>query len=142
MEITRQVGFLIAQPAGGIFVALFGGAAIMMVDGITFLISAITIFLIQWRQPLRVQEQAESIRHSVEIVFEQAKEGIRVIRRERLLQLSVFLGFALNLIVAPIQVLMPLFVRSVKHGLYAVNFGAGRWISLTASLSSPLPRLT
>ena len=59
-------------------------------------------------------EQAESFKHAVEIVLEQTKAGIAVIAREKLLQVSVLLGFSLNLIIAPIQILVPLFVTDIK----------------------------
>jgi MFS family permease len=115
MEVARHIGFIVAPPAGGVLVAIFGAAAIMLVDGVTFAISAITVFFISWRPPPRERQQPANWLHSARMVLHQTGEGFAVIGRERLLQVAVLLGLALNIIVAPIQVLMPLFVRDVKH---------------------------
>lgn len=142
MEITRHVGFLIAPPLGGVLVALLGPAAIFLADGVTFAISAISVFLIQWRptsQP--VYEQADSWTHAWRIVGTQMTSGLQAIKKAKLLQVSVLLGFSLNLIVAPIQVLMPLFVRDVKHtdasyfGLLVACLLVGL---ITGSLAAPI----
>ena len=94
-----------------------GRPALFLIDGTTFAISAITVFLIRWRPPLReaVQQQAESLVHGAQIVWQQTIDGFKTIVRSRLLQVALLLGFSLNLLIAPIQVLMPLFVTEVKH---------------------------
>jgi len=55
--------------------------------------------------------------------------------RSRLLQVSVLLGFVLNLVVAPIQVLIPLFVRDIKHA--AVGYFGVMVAGLLASAKLP-----
>ena len=115
MEVARHIGFLIAPPVGALFVSLLGPAAIILGDGVTFLISGIAVFFIKWRQPPRETIISDGPMHSIRIVFAQTLEGLKVIGRTRLLQVSVFLGLALNLIVAPIQVLLPVFVLQVKN---------------------------
>ena len=115
MEVSRHIGFLAAPPAGGFLVALLGPAAIMLVDGVTFLVSGITVFLIRWRPPVREQVQSEGLIHASGIVINQTIEGLKAIKQRRLLQVAVLLGLSLNLIVSPIQVLLPLFVLDVKH---------------------------
>ena len=141
MEVSRSIGFLIAPPAGSLVIDQLGPASIMLIDGVTFAISGFTVFMIRWRPPPRVVEQAESWRHSAEIVINQTKEGIAAIVRSRLLQVCMILGFSLNLIVAPIQLLMPLFVRDVKHA-EADYFGllvAGLLVGLIfGSLTAPI----
>lgn len=61
------------------------------------------------------QRTSENIIHAAQIVAEQMAEGFAVIGRSQLLQVAVLLGFCLNMIVAPIQVLLPLFVIDIKH---------------------------
>ena len=74
------------------------------------------------------------------IVIDETKAGLKVIMRARLLQVSVLLGFVLNLVVAPIQVLIPLFVRDIKHaavGYFGVMV-AGLLVGLlVGSLTAP-----
>jgi DHA3 family macrolide efflux protein-like MFS transporter len=140
MEVSRHIGFLIAPPVGAFFVAIIGPAAIILADGVTFFISGVCIFFIRWRPPPRERPQSEGWRHSVNIVVSQTAEGLAAIGRKRLLQVAVFLGLALNLIIAPIQVLMPLFVKDVRQG-DATYFGvlvAGLLLGLiTGSLVAP-----
>jgi MFS family permease len=141
MEVSRHVGMLIFPSIGGLLVAFAGPAAVLFVDGITFLLSAVTVFLIRWRpDKMREQEQAQDLRHAIRIVVQQTADGLRAIGRERLLQVSMLLGLSLNAVVAPIQLLLPLFVQQVKHaeadyfGLL-VGFLLGGLI--TGSLTAP-----
>jgi MFS family permease len=48
-------------------------------------------------------------------VLIEMQQGIGVIARTRLLQVTLLLGIGLNLVVAPIQALLPIFVREVKE---------------------------
>lgn len=114
MEVSRHIGFLPAPVAGGVAAAFLGPAAILVIDGITFGISAVTVFLIKWRQPPRVVEKSQSLRQSAASMLRQTGDGLAVIKREKLLQVSMLLGSGLNLIIAPITILLPLFVRDVK----------------------------
>jgi MFS family permease len=114
VELSRHIGFLVAVPMGGVVVELLGGAAIMLIDGVTFFVSTVSVFLIGWRQPQRDQTPAEDWRENVRKVFSEMKEGLGVIGRQRLLQVSLLLGLCLNVVVAPVQVLLPVFVLTVK----------------------------
>jgi len=82
---------------------------------VTFLISGITVFLIKWRQPRRELVQVDGWQEQLRQVLRETKEGIAVIRAVRLLQVTLLLGFSLNLVVAPIQTLLPLFVIDIKE---------------------------
>ncbi len=115
MEVSRHIGFLVAPPAGLILADLIGNSTIILVDGVTFLISGITVFFIQWRQPRRELTQTDGWRSQLRQVAVETREGIGVIRAVRLLQVTMLLGFSLNLVVAPIQTLLPLFVIEIKE---------------------------
>lgn len=114
MEVSRHIGFLVAPPAGLVLADFLGSSTIILADGVTFLISGITVFFIRWRQPRRELVQADGWRDQLRQVFNETKEGIGVIRAVRLLQVTLLLGFSLNLVVAPIQTLLPLFVIEIK----------------------------
>jgi MFS family permease len=142
IEVTRNIGFLVAPSVGLGLAGLVGSGAIIAADGVTFLISGLTVFLIRWRPPQREQPQYKSWQEGVEGVWRQTKEGIAVMRSVRLLQVALLLGVSLNLVVAPIQGLLPLFVIDVKDvsneqayvGLLAGAFVTG---SIVGSLSAP-----
>lgn len=131
MEISRHIGFLIAPSAGLVLADLLGSSTIILADGVTFLISGITVFFIRWRQPKREATHAAGWLNQLRLVLHETKEGIEVIRAVRLLQITLLLGFSLNLVVAPIQTLLPLFVIEIKEqtqayfGLLAAAFIAG-----------------
>ena len=141
MEVARHVGFLVAPSAGIALAEVIGYGAIILLDGATFLISGVTIFLIKWRQPPRHVQHAENWREGLKQVLKETQEGIAVIRAIRLLQVTLLLGFSLNLVVAPIQGLLPLFVTEVKgqSGQYLALLAAG-FVSglIVGSLSAPL----
>lgn len=141
MEVSRHVGFLIAPPVGAVVSELTGPATLFVIDGVTFAMAAVMVGLIKWRPPLReIAATAQSSWHAVQQVFQEMAEGFGVIGRERLLQVAVLLGFSLNMVVAPIQVLMPLFVEDVKNQTEAY-FGllvAGMLVGLiVGSLTTP-----
>jgi DHA3 family macrolide efflux protein-like MFS transporter len=116
MEVSRHVGFFIAPPVGSIMAAIIGPAALFLIDGSTFLLSGITVFFIQWRQPPRGVSASNGFWSAMQTVLQETAAGMGVIGRERLLQIAMLLGLALNVIVAPIQVLLPVFVTEVKGG--------------------------
>ena len=140
MEVARHVGFMVASPVGGILSGLIGPAALFLVDGATFFVSGVTVFMIRWRPGPREQTQTEGIWNSIQLVAYQTAEGLAVIARSRLLQVAVLLGLSLNLVISPIQILLPLFVRNVKNadtGYYAL-LALGLLIGLLAgSLTQP-----
>ena len=141
MEVSRHIGFLVATPLGGVLVDTLGPAAIFLVDGVTFFISTVTVFFIRWRQPEREQVVADGFRHNLQIVLSQMQSGLAVIGRQRLLQVTLLLGLSLNLIVAPVQLLLPLFVREVKDagGIYFGLLAAGMLLGLiVGSLTAPM----
>jgi MFS family permease len=115
MEITRSIGFLVAPGAGAALIPLIGPAALFLIDGVTFMVSGLTVFLIKWRPAMREIKPAESLRHAIQIVAAQTVDGFQPIRRSRLFQVSLLLGFSLHLLISPIYVLLPLFVLDVKH---------------------------
>jgi MFS family permease len=140
IEVARHIGFLIAPSAGIALAGVVGFGPIILADGVTFLISGITVYLIRTRQPARQVQQSSNWRESLVQVFRETQEGIGVIKAVRLLQVTLLLGFSLNLVVAPIQGLLPLYVTEVKGreepylGLLAAGFVTGLIIG---SLAAP-----
>jgi MFS family permease len=140
MEVSRQIGFLVAPGVGGVLVAKIGPAAMFLADGVSFGISAVTVFLIKHRQPRGPRVVTTDWRHAMLLVITETGGGLSMIKRSRLLQVAILLGISLNLIVAPIQVLLPLFVRDVKHSdasyfaLLFVGFIVG---SIVGTLAAP-----
>jgi MFS family permease len=140
MEVSRHIGFLVAPPVGGVLVAILGPAALMLVDGVSFGISSIGVFWIKYRQPKVEAAAPMGFMQAVGGVVDETKDGLRRIRSTHLLRIAIILGVSLNLLIAPIQVLLPLFVRNVKHanadyfGLLVAGLLFG---SITGALTAP-----
>ncbi len=140
MEVSRYVGFLIAPPAGGVLIAILGPAALMLVDGVSFGISAVTVFWIKYRQPPAEPTTPMGMMQAAGGVVDETKAGLRRIMQTQLLKVAILLGFALNLIIAPVQVLLPLFVQDVKHagpGYFALLVAGLLVGSITGALTAP-----
>jgi len=140
MEVSRHVGFMVAPPVGIVMVTILGSAALMLVDGASFLISALSVLSVRYRQPPVTAPVSMGLMQAMAGVAEEMKSGLQRILQSHLLKVAIVLGFALNLIVAPIEVLLPLFVRGVKHadadyfGLLVIGLLAGL---ITGSLTAP-----
>jgi MFS family permease len=115
MEVSRTAGLLVAPSFGGFLSAYLGPAAVMLINGVTL--------------------------QSAQMMLSQTAVGLGTIWRSRLLQVAVGMGFSLNLIIAPIQLLLPLFVTEVKNtderyfGLLVVGMALG---VIAGSLLAPV----
>jgi MFS family permease len=140
MEVSRYLGAFIAPPVGAVLTAQLGGAALMLIDGVSFAISVVTVVGIAYRQPPVGPTSAVGLLQSIEGVISETRAGLKRILESYLLKVAIILGFSLNAVVAPIQLLLPLFVRNVKHtdasyfGVLVAGLLAG---SITGALSAP-----
>jgi MFS family permease len=140
MEVSRHIGFLVAPIVGGASLNLIGPAALMVVDGLSFLISAATVSWIGYRQPKVAAPVSMGLLQAFHGVVEETGEGLRRIMQTHLLKVAVVLGFSLNVMIAPIEVLLPLFVVNVKEAGtdYFTLLVAGLLVGLIAgSLTAP-----
>jgi MFS family permease len=140
MEVSRHIGFLVAPIVGGASLNLIGPAALMVVDGLSFLISAATVSWIGYRQPKVAAAPSMGLLQAFYGVVEETGEGLRRIMQTHLLKVAVVLGFSLNVMIAPIEVLLPLFVVNVKKAGtdYFTLLVAGLLIGLiVGSLTAP-----
>jgi MFS family permease len=115
MEVSRYLGVFIAPTVGAFLTQKLGGAALMTMDGVTFGISAVTVFAMAYRQPIVESAASMGFVQALGGVVDETKAGLKRIMETHLLKIAIILGFALNLIIAPIQLLLPLFVQDVKH---------------------------
>jgi MFS family permease len=132
MELSRHVGFMIAPPVGGLLVAQFGPAALMLVEGVGFLISTASVLWIRYRQVRAEPPPRLGLVQAFHAVVEETGQGLNRIMGTHLLKVAILLGFTLNLLIAPIEVLMPLFVLNVKDA------GADYFALLVAGLLAGL----
>lgn len=115
LNASGQMAFLVSPPIGGFLLAGMGAAGIFAVDAVTFLVSLLaTAFGI--RISGRVDIQREDGAHGLRSILQDVGEGFQVIKGTPLLIAGVMISAALNFVVSPLQVLLPLFVQDVKGG--------------------------
>ncbi|HXH23388.1 MAG TPA: MFS transporter [Dehalococcoidia bacterium] len=140
MEVSRHVGFMVAPVVGGVMIDLIGPAALMLVDGASFLISAATVTWIGYRQPRTEPQASLGFMQAAIGVVDETAAGLKRIMQTHLLKVAILIGFALNVMIAPIEVLLPLFVVNVKKAGpdYFALLVAGLLVGLIAgSLTAP-----
>jgi MFS family permease len=138
-QFVQQAGLRLAGPAvGGAVVAALGTGVAFLVDGATFLTSAICVLALAVR--VVPPERAESLRAEL-------REGMAYVRREpwlwaTLLNASISLLFFLG----PLEVLLPYVVRNDLHagaggfGLVLAAAGVGAIITSLVVSQRGIPR--
>jgi DHA3 family tetracycline resistance protein-like MFS transporter len=106
--LRRLMTSLVGPAIAGILIAAFGPGPAFVIDGATFLGSAVAVFLIR-KRPAPRPTGASGVRHTIS----QVREGFAYVRKTRwiwatlisaMLSLLVFLG--------PVEVLMPYLVKN------------------------------
>jgi len=139
LSLARTLAWSIGPAIGGVLVASAGGFTLaFIVDGATFIVSA--LFLLRVRE-LRPVERA---RHTN--IGQQLRRGIRFLFREPHLRWATLGAAAANLVFAPLEALLVLFVAervtiavtlpSSLEWLFRDQAQVGLFIALQAALGS------
>ncbi len=111
-QVTDQIVKIAGFSAGGIMVALFGVPALLMINGVSFLLSALSeTFIIIPKAQKKMQ------RLSVGLFTDDIADALTYIRENSILVKIIVVAMALNFFAAPLFVLLPMFV--------SVHMGAG-----------------
>ena len=129
-QMSNNLSGILGPALGGILVALFGAGTVMLLDGLSFLISALAIFAV------RIKTGKTTVEEGKKKFLHDLLEGLNYIRTESTIIALVILFSLLNFFVAPIGVLIPLVVKHIlKMG--AEGFGVlGSSISVGMVLGS------
>jgi MFS family permease len=116
-EVTESLGTLLGPGLGGLLInalnsTVFGAAVAYLIDSITYLVSALSLFFMRARFQLQ-REQATittilSLRQSILI-------GLRFLWRQRHLRLMLLLMMAFNLFLGPLTLITILLGRDQLH---------------------------
>lgn len=113
---------LIGLGAAGFFIGTIGISGTILVDGITFFISAIFISFIKLNNEALKYEQMSAQKYYEDIV-----EGFRFVRKESLILLTISLAAFTNFCLVPLNVLRPVYVidilKSDSMGLSYISIG-------------------
>jgi MFS family permease len=114
-ELTR----LIAPPLGGLVMALFGLGSVIAIDSASFLLSAALIALIALPSAKRVRPTVEHHTHATgawRAVWHELTEGLRLVRRDRLVRALFIISGVAMVAEGIINVLGFPWLKQVLHG--------------------------
>ena len=113
MQSSSQVASFIGQAVGGLLYRILGAPMVFLIDGLSYLFaggSQTFIDLPHTRKPEKVE-----IRKLFGIFKNETLEGFRYIWRNSGVKTTVLIAAFLNFFLAPIFVLMPVFVKEFLH---------------------------
>lgn len=111
MQFTQIIGPAI----GGILVGFFGAFFVFAVNGVSFLVSALTELFINFRQNFRKSEKIKSF-------FGDFKEGLKFTYTKKMIFWTMIIVSLLNFAFAPIDILIAKQVKTI-YGLGALELG-------------------
>lgn len=100
---------LLGTACAGIIIAFLGVTGAIMIDAITFFISAIIICWIHYQDELR------NIRIDVTSYIETLRDGIKYIRTTKVIIIVCSTGAMLNMMTVPINSFLPIYIDEVMH---------------------------
>ncbi len=106
-QTSIQITILIGQVTGGVLYRLLGAPLLMLIDGVSFLLSALSELFI--RDPERSTERPQKEFHLVRDL----KDGWRFTGRLRGFRLYVFEASWVNLFISSLFVMLPFYVEDV-----------------------------
>ena len=113
IQASTQVSLLIGQAAGGVLFKILGAPALILIDAITYLFSALSEMFIAI--PQKTSPKVKGWTKTVALFQTNIIEGFRYIQKKEGL-LDFILGFAaINFFITPIPVLLPFFVEGILH---------------------------
>ncbi|MBI2266917.1 MAG: MFS transporter [Armatimonadetes bacterium] len=97
---TIQIGGIVGPPLGALLMTLWGPGSAFVVDGATFVLSAISLALIRTE---KIAKAVESATH----IWEDIMEGLRLIGRNKPLHAILLSCIAVNFTYYPLPILLP-----------------------------------
>ena len=106
---ASQFGSLIGLGIASVLIGLLGIWGTILVDGVTFIVSAILIALMTFEDKRQKVEQKPKVKDYFVLIG----EGITYLRSKRVLLGFIFLAAYLNFAIVPLNVLRPIYVTEV-----------------------------
>jgi MFS family permease len=120
-SLNKNIARLVGPPLGGIVAGLLGLPGITLMDAATFLIAGGMIALIVMKSG-HIQEESEIVsttagrQHPIVAVWREWLEGLRLVKRERLVSIMFVLFAVTSLGEGVFGVLFVVFVYKILHG--------------------------
>lgn len=131
MQITGNIVSIIGYSAGGILAATIGTPLLLLIDSVSFLLSAVSeLFIV-------IPTLVKAAKAGTESVWEGLKIGFSYVRNNMVLFRIIQLAAIINFVSAPFFILLPKYVQHTLHGspaLYGYIMAATMAGTLGASL--------
>jgi DHA3 family macrolide efflux protein-like MFS transporter len=142
-EGSFQVSTLVGQGIGGVMFRVLGAPVLFLIDGLTFLYSAVSEFFITI--PQTIPEKKPSWRVELERFGSETREGLRYLwRRTGMRNMFVASAF-LNFFAMPFLVLLPFYVEDILgktpdwYGFLMAGYGGGNLVGYVLYGSLRIP---
>jgi predicted MFS family arabinose efflux permease len=111
LQTTLQGSMILGASLAGVFLALFGAAFALLLDGLSFLIAGFMLYLVRFSPGLL---RPASL--AVGEVLKDMVEGFRFILASREVLALTGLAFFINFMLSPVNVILPVFSKEVLGG--------------------------
>jgi len=134
-QFSLQLAAFIGQGSGGVLYRILGAPMLFLIDGISYLLSALSESFITI--PQIIPEKAKNWRDTVKQFKVDTIEGLRYVVNNKGLRSLFLIAALLNFFIVPFMVLMPFFVEDFLHGTtdwfgyLMAAFGVGAMIGYT-----------
>lgn len=131
-QFSMQAATFFGQGAGGVLYRLFGAPLLFLIDGLTFLFSAVSEMFI--RIPQTLPEKTKGWRQTLRTFTSDLVEGLHFVWRQPGLRMLFFAAGLLNFFFTPIGILLPFYVEDFLHarpdwfGYIIAAMGAGSMV--------------
>ncbi len=131
-QSSYQVSALVGQGTGGVLFRILGAPVLFLIDGITYLISAVSELFISI--PQEFPEKTKGARETMRVFLRDTGEGFTYIWRNKGMRDLFFAATVLNFFMSPFAVLLPFYIEDFLHatpdwfGYFLAAIGLGAMI--------------
>ncbi len=131
-QLSRQTAQFFGMGAGATLMEFLGAPLLVLIDGISFIFSAISETFIEI--PQHIPERAKKISDQIKQFKKDIGEGITFIKQNRGLSRLVFFSIFASFFAAAITVLMPFYIKNTLQtpqywlAILLVTFGLGTMV--------------
>lgn len=105
---VNSFGELIGMSLAGVIVGTFGISGAIIIDAFTFIISGLIVGFLKIEEVVSKDKEV-----NIKSYFEDLKEGILYVKGKRIILIYILMAALVNFCLAPLNVLMPAYVKEV-----------------------------